>query len=74
MRTVREVAVALLFIASGFGLDVLLPTWMAVLAGIAACVGFLVRFARPVRPVRPARPASDAPSAWWPAGDELNLN
>ena len=69
MQTLRDVTVAVFFIAAGFGLDVFLPTWMAVVAGLGAYVGFLVHFARP-----PQRPnVYSGPTLWLPA-DEPHPN
>lgn len=67
MQTLRDVTVAVVFIAAGFGLDVFLPTWMAVVAGFGAYVGFLVHFARP------PRPPSYVPVLWLPS-DEPHPN
>ena len=49
MTTLRDVCVALLIIAAGFGLDLLLPRPVAVAAGVAAYVACLAYFARSSR-------------------------
>ena len=55
MTTLRDVTVALLLIAAALALDLIVPRWLAVAAGVGAYVACLVHFARGAR-VRPVPP------------------
>lgn len=66
MTTLRDVSIAVALIAAGFALDLVLPRWLAVGAGLGAYVACLMHFARGSR-------RRSLPPRYF-AGEEMNLN